>query len=493
MVRAGTYGKRRRRQRYQCHPPNGDPIHRFTPPIPRDHVHRAGATCEICEERRGTHHGQTAVARRHAWPTPTVSAGLDKISVGAPYGEVSKWALQSVGVSLYKPRRKSPVKRRPPSALVIGGPVKKKHRPSLGARLSRNAWHIAADWTEAFAPVVFAPLEAELRASALAERARLDAEPADGLRLDRPQVLLLDDVPVYGRDDDSGVARRDAGFYLLVAAEIVWHDPGPGDPPGIPVTEHRIRLVRAMAKSNAAAWRLVFDELAYTPDFVVADAGTSILSAVAAHFGDRTRFVPSLWHVARAIRLGLIKTPGALTSLPQGKRFDRVLYHHLAEFSRDGAAMTSPQGWTRWWDDLDAILAGLGLPRDHSNRRRKHYEAQMLKVLPALLANPAVPMSTGGLEKQIQAHLYPVLRGRRAQLANIERTNALFDLVVARIHGAFVHLGQVTELLRKDATGHEGWTVALRSVADPYPPTGRYSSLRDPTLLVSVARARGLA
>lgn len=248
-----------------------------------------------------------------------------------------------------------------------------------------------------------------------------------------------------------------------------------------------------MAKANGPAWRMVFDELGYTPDFVVGDASTALTSAVRAHYGYRTTFVPSLWHVARAIERGLIQTPGATTATPSGKRLERGLYRHLAEISRDGAAMASLEGWSKWWDDLDALLAGLGLPRDYANRRRMLYEAPMLKALPALLANPAVPMSTDGLEKHIQAHLEPVLRGRRAQLANIERTNALFDLVVARIHGAFVRHGPVTQALRKDATGHEGWTIALRSITDPYPPVGRYSSLRDPTLQVSVARDRGLA
>lgn len=415
---------------------------------------------------------------------------LDRLSTGGRYGEVSKWALETIGVSLYKPRRKSPAKK-PVVAPAPGTVAKKKRRVGLGSRLSRNAWHIAADWTEAFAPVIFGPIDAQLRATALTERARLDA--ATGPSLDRPQVLLIDDVPVYGRDDGTGTSRRDAGFFLLVAAEIVWRDPGPNDPPGLPVTEHRIRLVRAMAKANGPAWRLVFDELGYTPDFVVADAATAIVAAVGNHFGDRTTFVPSLWHVARAIERGLLKTPGATVASASGKRLDRNLARHLTEIGRDGAAMASLDGWVKWWDDLDAILVRLGLPRDHANRRRALYEGQMLKALPALLANSAVPMSTGGLEKQIQTYLEPVLRGRRAQLANVERTNALFDLVVARIHGAFVRHGPVTEALRKDATGHEGWTVALRSITDPHPPTGRYSSLRDPTLLVSIARDRGLA
>jgi DNA-binding transcriptional regulator YhcF (GntR family) len=42
---------------------------RLVPPlhaaIPRDDVRRAGETCGVCEERRITHRGQIAVARRH--------------------------------------------------------------------------------------------------------------------------------------------------------------------------------------------------------------------------------------------------------------------------------------------------------------------------------------------------------------------------------------------------------------------------------------------
>jgi hypothetical protein len=65
---------------------------------------------------------------------------------------------------------------------------------------SHNVWHIAADWTEAFAPVLFEPVEQRLRERAAAARARLDALRGADKVLDGPQVLLLDDVPVYGRD-----------------------------------------------------------------------------------------------------------------------------------------------------------------------------------------------------------------------------------------------------------------------------------------------------
>jgi hypothetical protein len=80
----------------------------------------------------------------------------------------------------------------------------------------------------------------------------------------------------------------------------------------------------------------------------------------------------------------------------------------------------------------------------------------------------------------------------RTQLGNIERTNSLFDLVVARTHGAFDNLDAVAHQLRADVEAHEGWTVALRAFDDPQPASGRYSSLRDVTLLTTLARERGL-
>ena len=165
-------------------------------------------------------------------------------------------------------------------------------------------WHIAADWTEAFGPVVFEPIEARLREQALDERARLDALRAAGQPLVRPQVLLLDDVPVYGRDrSGTGKSRRDDGFFLLVVAEVHWRDSPRTDPFALdtqPERDMKLRLVRAMPKSNTAAWRLVLDELGYDPDFVVADAGTGIARAIEEQYDPaRTTFIPSLWQSVR--------------------------------------------------------------------------------------------------------------------------------------------------------------------------------------------------
>jgi hypothetical protein len=95
---------------------------------------------------------------------------------------------------------------------------------------SNNVWHVAADWCEAFGPVVFGKVEERLRTAALAERGRLKALLAAGEPLDQPQVLLLDDIPVYGRSHArGGASRRDEGFFLLVAGEVVW-GPAPAGP-----------------------------------------------------------------------------------------------------------------------------------------------------------------------------------------------------------------------------------------------------------------------
>ena len=365
-------------------------------------------------------------------------------------------------------------------------------RRSRSGDESRNAWHIAADWTEAFGPVVWEPVEARLREQALAERARLDALLAAGEPLVRPQVLLLDDVPVYGRSG-GGRSRRDEGFFLLVAAELVSRTDLPATERG-PPSQTRLRLVRAMPKSNAAGWRLLLDELGYTPDFVVADAGTGIARAIEEHYDPvRTTFIPSLWHVAQAVRTGLGETRGALVAVPGGGRTPLPSFRsHLAELGRD-KAITDAATWSAWWDELERICVAERVPRDKMRSRRRNYELPYAHAIGRLAGLDGVPVSTGGLETVMAKRVQPMLALRRTGFANIERTNRLFDLLVAREHGAFTDLGDVISLLRADSTPHQGWTVPLRDIADPRPQGGRYASLRDSLLITELAEARGLA
>lgn len=73
-------------------------MHVFTPPLPRDHVHEGEEHCDHCEELRGVHRGETAVARRHTWSTRVVARGLEQLAAGGTYAEVSRWALRISGV-----------------------------------------------------------------------------------------------------------------------------------------------------------------------------------------------------------------------------------------------------------------------------------------------------------------------------------------------------------------------------------------------------------
>ena len=249
-----------------------------------------------------------------------------------------------------------------------------------------------------------------------------------------------------------------------------------------------------MAKSNGRAWRLLFDELGYAPDFIVADAGTGIGRGVRDHFDPaRTRLVPSLWHVSRAVRQALAKTRGATVPHAQGRRLRQELREHLAQLTAEGRALVNAAGWRQWWVDLEQLCIILNLPVDKVRRLRALYEQQFADAIDALAANPSVPLSTGGLETLIAKRVIPLLERRRTGFANIERTNHLLDLVVARDHGEFDNLAAVARLLRADATEHDGWTVPLREIADPKPPSGRYSSLRDPTLLAEIAKQKGIA
>lgn len=503
VIRFGTYGKTtaKPRQRYKCFPDDGSKPHVFTPSLPRDHVHDGEEHCEHCEELRGVHRGDTAVARRHSWSTRIVARGLEQLASGGTYADVSRWALRVSGV---KRTRKSTSAEGADDDMAVSpvdgsadGSVKRRRKSSRASKEARNAWHIAADWVEAFSPVIYEPVEADLRARAAAERERLDALIRKRQALVRPQVILVDDVPVYGRDlDGRKRSRRDAGYFVLVLAELLWPDAtAEADEPFVrpPEPVVRLRLVRAMAKSNTAAWRVLFDELGYRPDFVVADAGTGIAAAVRSHFDPkRTKFIPSLWHVAQKVELALADTPGAMTVSAAGKQLIEPLHIHVRKLSRSSGVLDSAATWTAWWDELLAILKTHRLAADEVRNKRKTYEPAFKEVLPAIAKQPQIPVSTGGLETLIAKHVKPLLAMRRTSFGNIERTNLLLDLVVARHHGAFDNLNDVAKLLRGDTEPNGGYTIALRTIADPRPIGGTYSSLRDATLLATVAKQRGL-
>ena len=155
-----------------------------------------------------------------------------------------------------------------------------------------------------------------------------------------------------------------------------------------------------------------------------------------------------------------------------GKALVEPVAELTSKLSRRSGVLDSPGAWSKWWDELFDTLKANKLPTNKLVAVRRNYEQPMALVLDDLAALPGVPVSTGGLETLISKHVTPLLAMRRTSFGNIERTNLLFDLAVARHHGAFDDIGEVTRLLRDDTTSHEGWTVPLRSVADPRPPGG---------------------
>ena len=346
----------------------------------------------------------------------------------------------------------------------------KPRKVSAASRQAHRFWHVGADITEAFAPVLWEKTERELRERAVANRAL------------GPEVWIIDEIPVYGIDA-TGKRRKTDGYSIFCLAELDWSDrevPGRG----------KLRLVRALPKSTSVAWRLVFDEMGSRPDIIVSDAATPIRLAVSDHWrGDEPLLVPSTWHLRRALETNAL--PDALKVKSEA---GKALSAHLGELARDGSALASVEGWHEWWAKLDRLAAATGKVKPRSlAAAHDNYETRMAAALPVLLANPRIVQSTGGLESQMRSSLARVLAGRKQAFGNIERTNNLLDLVVVREHDGFVRLKDVARLIEADEMPHGGRTVPMRSIADPSPRgQERYRSLRDEFQMNAIAADRGL-
>jgi hypothetical protein len=455
-------------------------FHRFTPPLPRDHVHTGADSCDICEELRGTHRGDQTVSRRQSWSTRLVAESLRDLARGATYAAVSVRARETTG------------RTRTRAGAGTG-------KATGGQADARNSWHIAADWTEMFSPVLWEHVEAQMRdrnATEVAERDRLRAE---GLPDEHPLTIVIDETAVWSRYVDSErrrASRRD--YSVLTVAEVRWRDRG-----GRFERIQNLRLARALPANDHLAWKLVFDELGYTPSFIVTDSDDGQLKAIREHYaGDPhpPAVVPSMFHVRHSVQEGLEKSPGAFVQLvPLGIREFRVeISDHVAQLSRKNLTALTPAEWSQWWDDLEALLVQFGAPVEPTRKRRMEYEKPVAAVLPLLATYPNLPLSTGGIEVAMRQRIDPILDSRGHAFANLERTNRLLDLVICDDHGLFNKMADVIDLLRSDSIANQGWSTPLRTVSDPQPATatrweGRYSSLRDQMLLRDVARSKGVS
>lgn len=482
VVRDGLYGasSERPRQRYRCYPDGEGDFHRFTPPLPREHVHSGEEPCAQCEEFRGMHHGEPSISRKQSWSSRLVAETLRDLSRGTTYADAS--------VRVRRVTNRTRTRTMP-------GPPKYAY---TGSRSAKNAWHIAADWCETFSPVLWDRVEEQLRERAAAAQAEAAGRALAGEANPTPSMVVIDDIPIHARTvdaDGSRVARRD--YFVLALAEVVW-----GAPAARLDRTLSLRLVRAYPSNDHHAWKLLFDELGYTPDFILADAGKGIVKAVREFYKGSAVFIPSVYHAREAVEKGLLETAGARNpSAPKGvKELRPEIAEHMAGLRKKRLATLTVEEWSRWWDDLEGILSHLGVPIDKTRRRRRNYERPIAEVLPQLAAFPQLPISTGGLEATMRKRIDPILTNRAHAFANIERTNRLFDLVVCNENHLFDDMAKVIRLLRADSAEHDGWSTPLREIADPQPPKRpgrptpkRYSSLRDQQLIRDIARSKGLA
>lgn len=457
VTRAGTYGKgSSRRQRYRCFP-IGESAHVFTPVLPRGKVRHGDDECPHCRELTGVHAGPTAFARRHRWPLSVAARGLEKLASGETYAAVGEWALRTEAgkEKVTKPRR------------------------------SKSTWHIGADWTEAASPVLFDYIDSKLRAAAREERARLDALLTAGKPLDLPQVVVVDEKPVTGKLGKSSRRRAQHGFSVLVVAEVDWSNPT--EP------QTRLRLARAMPSSTLATWSLVFAELGYIPDVVVADGAWEIEAAAKKVFVPDTVLVPSLYHIGSALTDNLRKAYKHLHNPGSSRVLIRPFTEHFSELRAGGPAVTSAAGWKSWWDRFEVIASTNQVSDRTIENLRSYHEPRLDERHHRIFRDyPMVPGSTGAVEALIRRAVEPMLARRRSGFRNIERTNRLFDLVVCREHGLFDDLSTPTRLLEQDAAAHGGYTTALRTIEDPESIHGRYSSLRDPYNIEQLAIQAGV-
>jgi hypothetical protein len=296
-------------------------------------------------------------------------------------------------------------------------------------------------------------------------------------RLASPIVYILDELPIHiRRKATSGPRVQSSQYNLLVVVELLWKPGRKGQ--ALPDREARLRLVRAYPRANEEAWRLVLAELGTRPDFVVADCADAITNAVRNQYQGTVGLIPSFFHVARNLRESLLKLPGATTTLDKRVVLIPELAKHLEQLSRDEALNLTARDWSRWWDELLAMVDALSEPRTGIAAQRTVYEKRIAAALPLLRAQPQLPASNAAVETRIRLTLDPFLEGRKFRYRNLARTNFLLDLAVCRSQGLFADPDRISRLIRDHNMAHRGWSLAPRTLADAQlpPPPSAFSS-----------------
>lgn len=494
------------RQRYLCRPADGSPQHRFVPSLPREVVDVGDQTCDSCEELLSPHRGEMAVARRSHHSLKAVVQCLNDLAGGATYAQASidlrartQAAVQHRRVHHYWLDDIDTHDTLSLSELDTSS-------ASWSAKRSKNGWRLAADLTEQYSPALFGYVADRVKAREAKQRAINDevlaADP--NAVLGNPLCYVLDELPVVVHRKVSTRARyQQTRWHLLVVTEVRWHHSAASVGAKYefpPMREAQLRLVRAYPGASEAAWRLVLDELAVRPDFVVSDFGSAITNAVKSHYAaGLVGHVPSFFHMARNIRTALLTKPNAMFQKDGHPEVLEDLEKYLDALTRQDLVLNGRAGWSNWWDKFLATLNELNVPVATFTAQRRIYEEPVAAAFPLLRQNPHLPASNAAVESKIRMKLEPLMENRKQRYRNIARINALMDLVVCREQGLFLDLEAVGGIIRGFNDEGRGWAPKSREICDVHPSKTPgaartvdfpYSSLLDPYLTEALYQHR---
>lgn len=379
--KAGTYGGAAKRQLYACVAADGT-RHRFAPTLPREHNHEG--ICDSCDSTLVAHTGPV-VGRDYLHRLRLVADALVQVGTGVSYVRASNRAR--VGAD---------------------------RDPLVGP----GAGHLAAEWTDAWGPVI-----------------------TDALReTDGPETLVLDSTDFSWTNARTRQRRRE--FAVLVA----YGYPGPGAADPRP----RVWGIHASATAQADDWLALLRSLNLPapPTSVVTDDNLAVVAAVRRlwpHQGEQPT-VPFLHLCEHHLRVNAIS---ALTA-------DRVSHFGSVRMEALNRAFRDRAGW-------DAFTATVTAKQANTSawvagvRARVEAQTSVRHLLPE-------HYTTSGAEA-VAARLRSMLEQRSFSLRNKERTNRLLGLVRLHLAGrddaAHYH-----RILRAAAEGAGGRGVPQRSNRD---------------------------
>lgn len=295
VVFDGHYGTAgHRRQRYRCHPPDGDKWHRFTPPVPRQDA--VGGECEHCERTLHTHEGPHT-PRESLFSARDVALGLVEVGRGETY--------------------------RAASARVRTRAARHPDREE-GPSYSRHG-QLVADFVEVFAPVVFEPYRPSLWPEG---------------------TLVLDQVPFRVRAYAPNGRPIPGGVVAFNVFGALGYDNGRG----------LLWRLQAFHTASADDWKAFVCALDGEPKRVVCDAHGGIRTAVEHAFPNADIWLCE-WHLREKLRLRLVRAKANTSSDHVWRRLEAATHsqHGWEQFCaaayRHRPVLTEVRAWIDRWDD----------------------------------------------------------------------------------------------------------------------------------------------